>query len=686
MLTSDSMASTTGQWHIQLFGNLTVTTPSGLQVSLNGKKAGELIAYLALHPTQSHARDKLLTILWADSETFHVRTRLRQEIAAVRSLFPSIADRPDLLTFTSGECHLQVGVAVDSNRFQQACLTARHETDGDAKIRLLIAARDLYRADLLTEYDTAWVRDERDRLNHEYEQVLRDLAEAYQLNKDNVSARQAETSLTSAAKPQHPIPSVARARIMISVFLATALLASVVVIWYSRHRIPHTVSPTAVAVGRHQEKWSFFYQPRVGEVPNAEGRSICADQTGIYVTGLIQTVQDDVDILTVKLSYEGRLLWADRYSSPEHDCDRAFSSCVDSNASMYVGGETYVPAVTGSHSGWYLTLLRYDVDGHRNWVRRSTVAVNNVGQHVQVACDGQNGCYLGGTALVGGKQAILLLRYDSSGKVMWQRVLRGGDQSSFSQFVVGADSQLFVCGSIRHQQGSSGVDDDWTVTCIDSSGKSLWTRFEDGSSHGCDTASRIALDRAGDLFVGGLFNTGDRWHAGKGSQLGVVKYSPDGTRIWRRLVDQSGPAVVLEGIALNHIGSLLVGGTERRLDGTWGVVLARYDSFGNLAHSQRFSAPAGYRNISLLAPMLMPNDEMCIIGQAAPGNADTIRDNSGVWMARYSPDGNLLQQSVFDTGVYAPNIVTDANAQVKLAITGQAGTATGHRNFMVLRY
>ena len=55
------------------------------------------------------------------------------------------------------------------------------------------------------------------------------------------------------------------------------------------------------------------------------------------------------------------------------------------------------------------------------------------------------------------------------------------------------------------------------------------------------------LDRVGNVYVGGVFNTGNPSQAGQGLKLGVMKYSPEGTKIWRRIVEDSGPTVVLEG-------------------------------------------------------------------------------------------------------------------------------------------
>ena len=92
-------------------------TPSGETVSLGGKKAGELLAYLALHQGHGHSREKLATMLWGNSVANSGRTRLRQEIAALRALFPADVDEHPLLHVTSGELRIGANSEIDAVSF-----------------------------------------------------------------------------------------------------------------------------------------------------------------------------------------------------------------------------------------------------------------------------------------------------------------------------------------------------------------------------------------------------------------------------------------------------------------------------------------------------------------------------------------------------------------------------------------
>ncbi len=484
--------------------------------------------------------------------------------------------------------------------------------------------------------------------------------------------------------------SLSLPRLLAACFLLVVISCGLYYRKISHHNpLPAAAAPAGVPLTRNQERWIYFYEPDVkrGEKPDSEGNAIAADQTGFYVAGQIETKTEGTDMLLLKVSRKGKLIWAERYHSPHHDCDRAYSVCVDDKDNLYVAGETYVPSGHSTPEGWYLTLLHYDQIGHRLWARRSPLPIQNEGHRMQVASDGQQGCYVAGTALVKGKQTALVMRYDSSGKILWQKTLPEGGQSSvFSQFAVNAEGTLTLCGTTRHETGQSGVNENWMVVCLDPNGKIKWRQREEGTAQGSNTANRIIPDRAGNIYVGGVFSTRGSSPSSQGVKLGVVKYSPDGTRLWRRVVEDSGPTVVMEGLSLNPTGNLVVGGTEHRLDGHWEIVLHRFDGFGNLRQSWSYANPAGYHSAALLTPALLGSEETRIVGRMAPSSTDEMNGNSSILFARFSPEGHLLQQSLFDGGVYAPNKVNDLNPFVDFVFTGQAGMANNEHSLMLICY
>ena len=445
----------------------------------------------------------------------------------------------------------------------------------------------------------------------------------------------------------------------------------------------HIISTKVAA--RQAPKWVYTYEPRLGEKPNSEGRAVAFDATGIYVTGLIQTERDDADILTLKLSPQGKLQWSDRYSSPEHDCDRAFSIVTDNDSGVYVGGESYVPATSKSAEGWRLVLLHYGSNGRRLWVRRSAVLVRNEAHSVQVCNDTHGGCYIAGTALIAGQQAALMIRYDSNGNMLWQRTVSRGNYTVFSRFALSPGGDVYLCGTTQKTRGGTDVDSDWIVVHLEPDGNLNWTTMLDGPAHGTDAASRIAIDRGGNILVTGVLQTRSSSGAA-GLQMALAKYSPQGVKLWQRLVDDSGPAVQVEGLSVNVTSDAAIGGTQQLANGESRVIVVRYDNFGNLSQHFRCQFPSGVRCAQLQELTLQRDEKVVLAGQLASSTNGDMVDNSTAFLTICSAEGHVDRQWLYSSAPETTNVVRGCSFDRNPILTGQTGNINGKHALMVLQY
>src|ERR671934_2661727 len=69
---------------LSLLGGFEARIGPGSPVPVPTKKAQALLAYLALTPGQSHPRDKLAGLLWADAAPGTARNALRQTLFVLR--------------------------------------------------------------------------------------------------------------------------------------------------------------------------------------------------------------------------------------------------------------------------------------------------------------------------------------------------------------------------------------------------------------------------------------------------------------------------------------------------------------------------------------------------------------------------------------------------------------------------
>jgi DNA-binding SARP family transcriptional activator len=151
---------------LTLLGGFEARTESGVSVVIPRKKARMLLAYLAMHPTRAHLRDKLATLLWDDAPTEGARLSLRQALFAIRQALPL---DPTVLD-GDGVALAADAVTVDVTEFEQLA------RNGDPEA--LERSASLYQGDLLEGIGPGsaqfeeWLRAERERLHELALEVL----------------------------------------------------------------------------------------------------------------------------------------------------------------------------------------------------------------------------------------------------------------------------------------------------------------------------------------------------------------------------------------------------------------------------------------------------------------------------------------------------------------------------------
>ena len=143
---------------LALLGGFELQNASGEPVSLRSRKVRALQAYLAMNPSQPHARERLADLFW---ETGDSRTSLRQALTAVRKAIPE-NDVPLLIADGDSIALNAAAFIVDTNEFE------RLARDGTPEV--LERAAELYRGDLLGNFTAGahgfddWLLAERMRL------------------------------------------------------------------------------------------------------------------------------------------------------------------------------------------------------------------------------------------------------------------------------------------------------------------------------------------------------------------------------------------------------------------------------------------------------------------------------------------------------------------------------------------
>jgi DNA-binding SARP family transcriptional activator len=159
---------------IYLFGGLNVYRGEQPLPGFPTQKSRGLFAFLALNHGRSHSRSTLVGRFWGDSPESVARKNLRTDIWRIRTVLePHGVEPGSCLAVEQDELALNTGMDhwLDVHAFEDA-LDQAAAADGDDPARLLRAAVDLYRGDLLEGVYDDWCVFERERLRLRYLDAL----------------------------------------------------------------------------------------------------------------------------------------------------------------------------------------------------------------------------------------------------------------------------------------------------------------------------------------------------------------------------------------------------------------------------------------------------------------------------------------------------------------------------------
>ena len=167
----------TERWEIQMLGGLVARQGERTVDRFRTRKGAEMLAALALQPNGRLSREELLDRLWPDDEAESSRNRLRVELAALRRQFQMEGEssfsliEADRLTIRL----IPRAFRTDTAEFEQGLTQAARAEERTEQIRRLVQAVEIYRGDLLPEYDAVWIVAERERFATLHQEALRRL-------------------------------------------------------------------------------------------------------------------------------------------------------------------------------------------------------------------------------------------------------------------------------------------------------------------------------------------------------------------------------------------------------------------------------------------------------------------------------------------------------------------------------
>ncbi|MHA2276641.1 MAG: SBBP repeat-containing protein, partial [Candidatus Kariarchaeaceae archaeon] len=368
---------------------------------------------------------------------------------------------------------------------------------------------------------------------------------------------------------------------------------------------------------------SFELNKTWGGSSNEEVDGIALDSSGnIYITGTIDIYggEGDDNIFLLKYDSAGNLLWYKTWG--QSDYDYCSGIAIDSSGNAFITGKTYNYGKAysdifilkydssgkrlwkrtwgGSDDEWapeialdasgnafisgstesYGTgnpdafILKLDSSGNKLWAKTWGASERDLGMGIALD-DLGNPVIMGQTLSYGsGYDDVFLLKYNSSGNLLWNNTWGGVDPEYVNGMVLDVSGNTCITG----QTWSYGAGPaDVFLLKYDSAGNLLWDKTWGGSSG--ESGREIAVDASGNMYI-----TGETPSYGAGHEDAfLLKYDSSGNLLWAKTWGGSENDYG-RGIVLDASGNTFIAGSIGVYSGTGhsDVFLLKYDSVGNL--------------------------------------------------------------------------------------------------------
>lgn len=358
-------------------------------------------------------------------------------------------------------------------------------------------------------------------------------------------------------------------------------------------------------------------QPNVSMVRDADGNTLVAGTTWDSLNGPQQGLGD---VFLRKYDAAGAILWTRQLGTTNYD--ENFSMAVDASGNAFITGRTR-GALDGTNQGDYDTYLsKFDTSGTPLWTRQ--LGSNSYDYSYAVALDptgnplitGATGGPLCGPHR-GGSWDVFLIKYDTSGTVLWKNQLGTGGMDGGNSLAVDTSGNVFISGytggplappqhgyvdaflakysatgallstkqfgtNTYNEAFAVAVDgtgntfiagrslDTWVaehsgksnafLSKIDASGALAWTK-ELGATASCDEGLCLAVDALGNVFMSG-YTDGSLGGPNLGNaDVFLTKFDTTGTPLWSEQLGTRGNDIC-SSLAVDSAGNLFLGGTN----------------------------------------------------------------------------------------------------------------------------
>lgn len=273
-----------------------------------------------------------------------------------------------------------------------------------------------------------------------------------------------------------------------------------------------------------------------------------------------------------------------------------------------------------------------------------------------------------GTGLGSNGEAIVVMKLNSSGTLIWQRrenFVIGGVQTSSRGYSIALDTSnnVYITGYCGFR--SDAANNQRTILMkFDTNGALQWQRVNGYTGFG-DMAYAVALDSSSNVYRVGVSGNGTNPYVG----FMIAKYNTSGTIQWQKFITIPNLFASCNAVVVDSSANLYIVGHSGNYGGACNGVIVKMATATGTITWQKFVGIATMSNAVYGIAINTANNAIYVVGTA---NDYASATSAYAFVAKYDTNGNLQWQNILNSTSFTDqgrSIVLDSSENVYIAGT-----------------